>query len=75
MFRLSCLRKINPTWYKKVNFDKIRHLLNSYNKLDLRKFIYRRVAIPKANGGIRYLGVPKESWRLYQTGLNIILFE
>ena len=72
-FRLSCIRKINGNWYKNTEFSKMKNLINSYNKLDLRRFKYKRIAIPKPDGSKRWLGVPSQSWRVYQTGLNMIL--
>lgn len=34
-FRLSCIRKIFPTWYKDSEYSFIKRLLKKYNKLNL----------------------------------------
>lgn len=72
-FRLSCIIKVYPNWYKKEGFKFIKRLITNYNNLNMNKFNFRRVLIPKANGNIRSLGVPKPAWRVMQTGLNMII--
>lgn len=72
-FRLCCIRKIFKTWYKDYSLKFMFRLLSDYNNLNLKKFTYKRVNILKANGKIRSLGVPTPAWRVYQTGLNMIL--
>lgn len=54
--------------------EEVLKLLKDYNKLDLRHFKFRRKNIPKpGTNKMRPLGIPTESWRLFQTGLNMIL--
>ena len=70
---MSCIRKTFKTWYKDYSLKFIFKLLLDYKNLNLKKFTYKRVNILKANGKTRSLGVPTPAWRVYQTGLNMIL--
>lgn len=72
-FRISCLIKVYPTWYKTEKLIFVQKILKNYNKLDFSAFNYKQLIIPKANGKLRSLGIPKPAWRLFQTGLNMIL--
>lgn len=72
-FRISCLIKIYPTWYKSESLSFIKQLIKKYNNLDFSAFNFKKLIIPKSDGSLRSLGVPKPAWRLYQTGLNMIL--
>lgn len=72
-FKLSCIRKVFPTWYKDLSLNSMYRILKDLNNLNFKKFLYKRKNIPKANGKIRSLGVPTPAWRIHQTGLNMIL--
>lgn len=56
-----------------MSFDRIKRIIRKYNNLNLDKYNYKKVIIPKANGKLRSLGVSTPEWRIYQTGLNMIL--
>lgn len=58
-FRISCLLKLYPTWYKTESLWFIKKLLKKYNNLDFSAFSFKKMIIPKANGKLRSLGVPQ----------------
>lgn len=71
---MSQLRQVFPQWYKNMSTDDLKKLIDEYNNLDLRKFDFTRKNIPKPGTDmLRPLGIPKPAWRLFQTGLNMLL--
>lgn len=72
-FRMSCLKRIEPRWYKSLPWSKVKHMLKKYSNLEIRNYIYKQVMIPKTDGSLRPLGVPAPEWRLLLAGLNMLL--
>lgn len=72
-FRISCLKRILPKWYKSERWSKVKRMFKKYKKLDIQNYIYKQVFIPKTDGSLRPLGVPSPEWRLLLAGLNMLL--
>lgn len=73
-FRLAQLRQIEPRWYKNTELKSVKKLISDYNNLNLDKFLFKRIDIPKpGTNKMRPLGVPTTAWRLHQTGWNMLL--
>lgn len=72
-FRISCLKRIMPKWYKTAQWKRIQRMFKKYSKLDIKNYIYKQVMIPKTDGSLRPLGVPSPEWRLLLAGLNMLL--
>jgi len=54
--------------------EDILKLIVEYNNLDLDNFDFKRKNIPKpGTNKMRPLGIPKPAWRIFQTGLNMLL--
>jgi hypothetical protein len=61
VFLLSNIRKIHPTWYKSHTLKYVQELIKEYRNLNLNKFNFRRLNIPKADGTQRPIGIPTDA--------------
>jgi hypothetical protein len=66
--QIVALCKVESKWYKRLDHSFIRYTMAKVQKLAKRKstsYKYKRVLIPKSNGGLRPLAVPSLAWRVY----------
>jgi len=62
-----------PGWHRKYRYKDIKNLSLSVDTINLKKYEYTKVSIPKPDGTLRELGIPRRKWRLYLFGLNVLL--
>ena len=71
--RILALHLTFPGWHRKYRYKDIKNLSLSVDTINLKKYEYTKVSIPKPDGTLRELGIPRRKWRLYLFGLNVLL--
>lgn len=64
------MHNVYPQWHRRRSYGSVWWDIKKLRQIDLSKYSYKEVGIPKADGGTRYLGVPNTYWRLYLHGLQ-----
>jgi hypothetical protein len=72
-YRTICFNHVFPRWHRKYKYSVVKNILRNLSDLNLHKYLYKILHIPKPNGGTRPLGIPNPSWRVFLHGLNNIL--
>ncbi|RUS23434.1 hypothetical protein BC937DRAFT_88902 [Endogone sp. FLAS-F59071] len=73
-FGYLALHKVIPDWYKDMSFDSVKKILGEFKVIRrhlAHSYVVREKEIPKPNGKIRTLSIPKKSWRLYLYLVNL----
>ena len=70
-----CYNAVHPKWYKTKSYGTVWKEVERLVKLDVRKYLYKVVLIPKLPGSkeLRPIGVPSSAWRVYLHAVNNLL--
>ncbi len=68
-----CYQRVNPNWHRNTQYHEVLTHIRKLCNLNLLKYEYTVIRIPKPDGSTRPLGGPTMAWRIFLHGLNNIL--